>query len=973
MAVQKRNINSATLGDVKRLRVGLMKDLTFKDYQTSASQNVTFKSGKNYIYDVQRKDFSVNSMEVVQNVENGIENDMSFTLKIYNDLLTSNFDPIWRQLEGRFLVLEVTTMNDIVSVFAPVGCKYKFSLATFLGEGSSFDFTFFKITDVNFADYILPTPLKNYIGDITSETLDNGSTYRLKVGSFVPGYISQYQAGFSLLPDITTVKTWSSTKVSGKLIIDNVPNNQKIYVFLQQIYNLDWDMEEYTVKVLSYSIKSNMVTLEVNKPVSAELEEYDGSNVSVEDSSAGGTTTATIIIVNQNLGSVITGNTSSAINFVAPVLTGGETDTNNRTLLSIGTGVSMFKNGNPLAVNQTFTKTDIITYSILSTVPTTANYTLFSYRAVGTTSGNSVTATITANVTQVTDNPNVRFDSTTLVNVINATPDIAVNRLDFNVFPSTPVQARQDFEMLLINADSVAYLDMGAKELLALGLADGFDHTRMYSREELPSNNRSLWNVYFGTYATGKTEAQLYDAGYNEAQAKWNAHVDKNGNQVGVKYSMIDIEEFSLDNGASNWTHEKLRAFMLGYQTKMLELNPNHIYVHYGLPIAGLPAWASGYGYDSDNVPEPMKWLPWVKPSYLAKYRGNTGLIRSALANKGYLFTIAPMYLNAPLAQTTSMYKKDAQGNFILNQYGDREYTDVHFTETWRGKTHDFLPILQNAPPTPEGWNYRWYHHEVFLGIWGIPMLYMQALYSLQMIANEIGLGYDLSNFHAVTPYKPVWIVRDDFEDNQYQAGTATSKRPYDAFSSKAIAILAFVMAKKYYNWGGFSATWGFTNDNSGIFQAVNQGTNLNGQPNAPSFPYHNGKQRQTVGILYNFKKLSRDYGFGSKTDKMLLFGDPINFQSRAEMIAVGLLQGNAAYIAFIYTQLDIGETVQVTVANKKNNVTYSITVTAKQIFEDVFVFPSSDTYETSDITVRYKSIKNVTVHVTGNLMNHDV
>lgn len=967
MGLPKRSINSTTLGDVKRFRIGLCQDLSLKDYQTSATQNVTFKAGKDYIFDAKRKDFSLNGMEVVQNVENGIENDMSFTLKVYNDLLVSNFDPVWRKIEGRFLVIEVTTMNDIVSVFAPVGCKYNFSLAQ-LSEGSSYDFTFFKITDVNFADYILPTPLKNYIGDITSETIDGGVTYRLKVGSFVPGYISQYQAGYSLLPDITTINSWSSTIISGKLIIPNVPNNQKVYVFLKQIYNLDWDMEEHIVKILSYSVKSNMVTLEVNKPLATMLDEYDGSNVAVEDSAAGGTATASIIIVNQSLGSVITGTTSSGVNFVAPVLTGGETDTNNRTLLSIGVGISMFKNGNPLLVNQAFTKTDVITYSIAANVPTTSNYTLFSYRAIGTISGNSATSTISANVTKVTDNPNVAFEANTLKNVINATPDIAINRLDFDIFPDTPVQARANYEITLISADSVEYIDMGAPKLMSLGLATGFGHNKLRTTAEIPQSQRSLWNLYFGSYATGRTEAELYSLAQWEAQNKWNTNIDKNGQQVGVDISMIDIEEFSLDGGASGWTYSKLKAFMLGYQTKCLEINPNHIYVHYGMQIAGIPAWASGYGYDSDNVPEPMRWLPWVKPSYLAKYRNNSGLIKPDTANKNILFTIAPMYLNAPMPMTHTMYKK-VGGDFVLNEFGDREEIDYEFVEEYRGISHHWNPILPGAEPTPEGWIYRRYHHEVFLSIWGIPMIYMQALYSLQMIANEIGLGHDVSNLHAVSPYKTVWIVRDDFESNNYQ----DTVRPYDSYSTKASTILAFVMAKNFYNWGGFTGTWGYTDNGSGILQAVNQGTNLNKPPGntPPTFAYHNGKQRQSVGLSYYFKMLSRDYGFGSKTDKMLLFGDPEKFQSRAEMIAVGLLQGNAVYIAFIYTQHDIGESTQVTVANKKNNVAYSITVTAKEIFQEVFIFPN-DTYETADITIKYVSIKGVTVHVTGNLMNHD-
>lgn len=964
MGLPKRSINSATLGDVKRFRIGLCKDLSYKDYQTSATQKVTFMAGKSYIFDAQRKDFSLNGMEVVQNVENGIENDMSFTLKVYNDLLVSNFDPVWRQIEGRFLVIEVTTMNDVVSVFAPVACKYNFSIATTLGDGSSYDFTFFKITDVNFADYILPTPLKNYIGDITSETLDNGITYRLKVRALIPGDITQYQAGYSLLPDITTVTAWSSTIDSGKLIIPNVPNNQKLYVFLKETVGFDWDMEEYTITIASYTFRSNMVTLEVNKPVAAMLDEYDGSNVAVEDSSAGGTTTASIIIVNQSLGSVITGTTSSAINFVAPVLTGGETDTTNRTLLSIGVGVTMFKNGNPFSANQPFTKTDVITYSLLATVPTTSNYTIFTYRAIGTISGNSATATISANVTQVTDNPNVVFEATTLKNVINATPDIAINRLDFNVFPSTPVQARGDYIMKLINADSVIYKNMGSLELLKLGLADGFDGNRVYTPAQIPMKNRHRWVLFFGAYASGRTESQLYDLGMQEAQNKWNVNVDKDGNQIGIGYTQVDIEEFSLDGGLTGWTHEKARAFMLGYQTKMLELNPNHIYIHYGLTIAGLPSWASGYGYDSDNVPEYKKWLPWVKPSYIAKYRKNSGFIHPDLANKNILLTIAPMYLNAPMPMTHTMYKKDGNNNYILNADGDREEIDYEFVENYRGIEHHWNPILIDAPPTPEGWIYRRFHHEVFLSIHGLHMLYMQALYSLQMIANYLGLGNDASNLHSISPFGTVWIVRDDFESNNYQGII----RPYDSYTSKAIAILAFVMAKNYYNWGGFTGTWGYTDDNSGIFQVVNQGQPLH----SPVFNYHNGKQRQTVGLSYFFKKLSRDYGFGSKTDKLLLFTDPEKVQARAEMISVGLLQQNAAYIAFIYPQHDVGESTQITVANKKNNVSYSVTINAKEVFHEVFVFPN-DNYETSDITIKYVSIKGVTVHVTGNLMSHDV
>lgn len=120
-------------------------------------------------------------------------------------------------------------------------------------------------------------------------------------------------------------------------------------------------------------------------------------------SGGGGSTVVTsgIVLVNQSLATVLAGATGVTIPLTLPTINGSCADTNSRTLLSIGAGISIFKNGLPLLVNQAFLKTDALTYSVNTAQfpnnTTYSNQPIMTYKAIGAC-GDSNTAIITANV-----------------------------------------------------------------------------------------------------------------------------------------------------------------------------------------------------------------------------------------------------------------------------------------------------------------------------------------------------------------------------------------------------------------------------------------------------------------------------------------------------------------------------------------------------------------------------------------------
>lgn len=143
--------------------------------------------------------------------------------------------------------------------------------------------------------------------------------------------------------------------------------------------------------------------------------------------------TNSIVVQDQNLGSVTAGATGNAVLLTAPV-TQNCADSSNRIVTGIEANIVLKKNNVPMAVNDTFTSGDTITYDIDNTVVTTTARNIFQYRAVGAC-GNSNVAYIKANVSSaVVINPSITVANETLSaansgtsgnNVTLATPVVA--------------------------------------------------------------------------------------------------------------------------------------------------------------------------------------------------------------------------------------------------------------------------------------------------------------------------------------------------------------------------------------------------------------------------------------------------------------------------------------------------------------------------------------------------------------------
>lgn len=280
MSISKRSSNCDNLGAIKRLRIGLLADLSQQDFQTKPNQNVVFKAGLGYMFDISYKDFELSDLEVSQENKNGIANNVNFSVVIKNDLLASNFDPTYRKLEGRLLVAEITTMNDNVSTFTPLLSTYKYNQGT-VADSPSYTFSFEKVASIRFNDYTFPKISARMILNVTSESVTSNTFRALVEGLIVfnSSHAVRHQAGYSLINDINTVVDWYETMEDDKLVIASVPNNTKIFVFVQNVIIPDeFDVMQHFVNMEQYSLISTMISLEITKPGAADLLEFDGSN-----------------------------------------------------------------------------------------------------------------------------------------------------------------------------------------------------------------------------------------------------------------------------------------------------------------------------------------------------------------------------------------------------------------------------------------------------------------------------------------------------------------------------------------------------------------------------------------------------------------------------------------------------------------------------------------------------------------------
>ncbi|GAB3518652.1 hypothetical protein [Emticicia fontis] len=296
MSLTQTNWKAENYGQIYRLKLGLASKLSEQDFQTQSVQNTTFKSGQGWIFDKTKSDFDFGDLTVMQSTENGIVNDVIFKVIINNDLLKAQFDLPFRKLEGRLIVAEITTMNDRVVTVAPLVCTYEYKQAVTPGDVSKYEFTFRKVSYVNFDDYVFPDILSEEIGDIVVDSSTDGNI-KLKVSRLPPyGWGSfTHQIGWSLLDDVSTVTNWTTNMDGTALLLSNVPNQQTIYIFVKGYFTPTvYKSKQYFVNVEKYTFTSNMIAIDPNKPVESDLEEYSGSNAARIASGATGTTVQSV-------------------------------------------------------------------------------------------------------------------------------------------------------------------------------------------------------------------------------------------------------------------------------------------------------------------------------------------------------------------------------------------------------------------------------------------------------------------------------------------------------------------------------------------------------------------------------------------------------------------------------------------------------------------------------------------------------
>ena len=149
---------------------------------------------------------------------------------------------------------------------------------------------------------------------------------------------------------------------------------------------------------LTYDVASNVPTTTAHNIFLYKAAGACGdSNVASITANVTAAAVGTISIIDQTLPPVTAGTNGNAIALTAPTTTSCA-DSGNRTVIGMGVGITLKKNGVVLAVNGTFTASDTLTYDVASNVPTTTAHNIFLYKAAGAC-GDSNVASITANVT----------------------------------------------------------------------------------------------------------------------------------------------------------------------------------------------------------------------------------------------------------------------------------------------------------------------------------------------------------------------------------------------------------------------------------------------------------------------------------------------------------------------------------------------------------------------------------------------
>jgi len=558
-------------------------------------------------------------------------------------------------------------------------------------------------------------------------------------------------------------------------------------------------------------------------------------------------------------------------------------------------------------------------------------------------------------------NLNENWERDVLPGLISGLNDIpTINNMGLGVFPEAPVVPSGSIRAELWWGDAALFRG-NAEKILSLGLATAFDHNRSFDTLTMPLSERYTWNIPPDYYASDSIE-QNYTNGQDQyffMFGTWGSRRDKNNNIIKIPRVHWDIE-------LGIWEEAKAASFYKGFHDAAIADNPDFMTIVYGKPTIRTykPFWRqSTYDYDSDPVPVRQKLYPFMKPG--VDYQEPMGVIDEYFENKSIYFNILYSYPSAPLPLTTPMYKKSG-GAIVLDEVGERDFVDYGLDEVQRGMNLHWEPNEGHEHDEVNGDQgpYKRYIHEAFLAVYGGFAHYANAVFNLRVLHDND----DISN--AINGnIKTCWMLRNTNESNSW----SNAYRPLDRYTTKLYLVMGFMFADKVLWWAGWTGTWGFTDDGSGINPIVNEGNpypqaGIEGM-DAYIKNVHCGAERQSLAISYAIRMKNRDYGMYGSSDKLCVFTDPYKIQPVAEIIGVGRLKGNHLDLLIAEPRLEVGETITVTIGNTVNGTTFTRVLNAGGIKDPIwetFTFNGVSSLVPSQVWIQYTTIKGVFVRKNG-------
>ncbi|GAB3519542.1 hypothetical protein GCM10027442_41490 [Emticicia fontis] len=557
--------------------------------------------------------------------------------------------------------------------------------------------------------------------------------------------------------------------------------------------------------------------------------------------------------------------------------------------------------------------------------------------------------------------------------LVNGTNDVtAKNVLGFDVFPDVNGQPKVTFTPLNIWGDGVEFQNhSGDTPPIALqkGLATGFDNSALNSLAGVPAQHRYKWTLYNDYAFWQQTHEQLEQRGGYEYFAVKSRSVDSNKMPVPFKYTMLDIE-----GGVTDFS--KISAFLRGYYNTAKADNPSHVVIFYGyMPNNGFTYWHNGYSYQGDNVPLKELFFPFSKPSWNQSHaKTSSGVITPEFRGKEVLYNVLVSYPKVNLPLTSTIYQKSG-GNYVLDSYGQRVVRGDYFQEVQRGETIHWSAAGNQVDITPTELNnfgvYR-LMPEVFHAIHQFGGYYSELFFRLQMLANMCGLGDDFQNIHSIeNPISMIGILRPDLESNPF----TNWFRPVDRVNAQWHSSMIFTLLNNFAIWTGFtggnigltkSGTFIENNFIPDLHKSVNEGEPFNspyfgeGEGN-PKTMGNLGMYRQWAAKYYQMQSENRVYNLWQRTDKVCAFAHPEQIIN-GHFPCVGRLQGRVLKIQAVEARLELGESFDVVIKNTQNSTTFTKTIQAKKVLNEVIVLPTGN-YNAQDIYLEFNNPIKAGIH----------